>query len=296
MAQFDPIAGTLPGMAELSPTLELLVAQIGDRLGRLDTRLGVIVRLRYGLDRGVPRTLEEVGEHFGLTRERIRQILLTVNPDLQEMLDELTRERERTRVSQIRTEIREYVLAHPGATRHQVAMRVSLNSGFRVDEETVRSAFSKAELRKYFIWRQTGEIQWADDEILDSLRLAISLCSPLTTGKYDQLRWDGDLDGPSLALILQRFGSWRAACKKAGIPSGQARRRHYSSKWTDEELLWWIAKGLQQGPRTGTYPGMERWLRKQPGAPSLATVRNRLGAWNQVKTDALEAIARRDVL
>ena len=30
--------------------------------------------VRFGLDRGEPRTLEEVGEHFNLTRERIRQI------------------------------------------------------------------------------------------------------------------------------------------------------------------------------------------------------------------------------
>ena len=33
-----------------------------------------ILKLRFGLDRGEPRTLEEVGEHFNLTRERIRQI------------------------------------------------------------------------------------------------------------------------------------------------------------------------------------------------------------------------------
>lgn len=30
--------------------------------------------LRFGLGRGVPRTLEEVGEHVHLTRERVRQI------------------------------------------------------------------------------------------------------------------------------------------------------------------------------------------------------------------------------
>jgi DNA-directed RNA polymerase sigma subunit (sigma70/sigma32) len=34
----------------------------------------VILRLRYGLDRGEPRTLEEVGYALSLTRERIRQI------------------------------------------------------------------------------------------------------------------------------------------------------------------------------------------------------------------------------
>ena len=33
-----------------------------------------LMRDVFGLDRGEPRTLEEVGEHFNLTRERIRQI------------------------------------------------------------------------------------------------------------------------------------------------------------------------------------------------------------------------------
>ena len=32
------------------------------------------MRLRFGLDDGQPRTLEEVGKEFGVTRERIRQI------------------------------------------------------------------------------------------------------------------------------------------------------------------------------------------------------------------------------
>jgi RNA polymerase primary sigma factor len=40
----------------------------------LDDREKEILCLRYGLDRGEPRTLEEVGEQFDLTRERIRQI------------------------------------------------------------------------------------------------------------------------------------------------------------------------------------------------------------------------------
>jgi RNA polymerase primary sigma factor len=30
--------------------------------------------MRFGLDGGQPRTLEEVGRHFGVTRERVRQI------------------------------------------------------------------------------------------------------------------------------------------------------------------------------------------------------------------------------
>ncbi len=52
----------------------LLPIEINRLLAPLDDREREILRLRFGLDRGEPRTLEEVGEHFNLTRERIRQI------------------------------------------------------------------------------------------------------------------------------------------------------------------------------------------------------------------------------
>src|ERR1051326_3902697 len=52
----------------------LLPDEINRLLAPLDDREREILKLRFGLDRGEPRTLEEVGEHFNLTRERIRQI------------------------------------------------------------------------------------------------------------------------------------------------------------------------------------------------------------------------------
>ncbi len=52
----------------------LLPEEIARLLSPLDDREREILKLRFGLDRGEPRTLEEVGEHFSLTRERIRQI------------------------------------------------------------------------------------------------------------------------------------------------------------------------------------------------------------------------------
>ena len=43
-------------------------------LEKLNERERTVLVLRYGLDNGVPRTLDEVGQRFELTRERIRQI------------------------------------------------------------------------------------------------------------------------------------------------------------------------------------------------------------------------------
>jgi RNA polymerase sigma factor (sigma-70 family) len=54
--------------------IAVLPEEIRRLLSPLDDREREILRLRFGLDRGEPRTLEEVGEHFNLTRERIRQI------------------------------------------------------------------------------------------------------------------------------------------------------------------------------------------------------------------------------
>ncbi|MFV0308002.1 MAG: RNA polymerase sigma factor RpoD [Desertimonas sp.] len=55
-------------------TRTMLTQAVGDVLGELSDREQEIVRLRFGLDGGQAKTLEEVGREFGVTRERIRQI------------------------------------------------------------------------------------------------------------------------------------------------------------------------------------------------------------------------------
>ncbi len=52
----------------------LLKEQLSDVLNTLTPREAKVLRLRFGLDDGRARTLEEVGEEFNVTRERIRQI------------------------------------------------------------------------------------------------------------------------------------------------------------------------------------------------------------------------------
>ena len=52
----------------------MLKEQLEDVLETLTPRERKVLKLRFGLDDGRPRTLEEVGREFGVTRERIRQI------------------------------------------------------------------------------------------------------------------------------------------------------------------------------------------------------------------------------
>ena len=59
---------------EESAANQLLKEQVKDLLGSLSEREQKIVRLRFGLEDGKSHTLEEVGQEFSVTRERIRQI------------------------------------------------------------------------------------------------------------------------------------------------------------------------------------------------------------------------------
>jgi RNA polymerase sigma factor (sigma-70 family) len=65
LAVVDPAASALEGDA---------VSQIEAALSDLEERERLILVLRFGLHGEEPQTLEEIGAHFGLTRERIRQM------------------------------------------------------------------------------------------------------------------------------------------------------------------------------------------------------------------------------
>ncbi len=59
---------------EESAAIQLLKEQVKSMLGALTDREQKILKMRFGLDDGKSHTLEEVGQEFSVTRERIRQI------------------------------------------------------------------------------------------------------------------------------------------------------------------------------------------------------------------------------
>ena len=62
-----------PAAAE-SVEFGLMKEQLRSVLGTLESREAAVVRMRFGLDDGQPRTLDDIGRTFKLSRERIRQI------------------------------------------------------------------------------------------------------------------------------------------------------------------------------------------------------------------------------
>ncbi len=71
LGDFIEGAETAPDEKVARKALERAVTEV---LADLNEREQEVVRLRFGLDDGRPRTLEEVGRQFGVTRERVRQI------------------------------------------------------------------------------------------------------------------------------------------------------------------------------------------------------------------------------
>jgi len=74
--------GTLVDIIDFKQTLppdqglikESLMKEIDSALSILGKREAEIIRMAYGLDGYSPKTLDEIAEHFGLTRERVRQL------------------------------------------------------------------------------------------------------------------------------------------------------------------------------------------------------------------------------
>ena len=65
---------TMPRVPESNIVMEDDLQQVMELLGKMDKREAAVLRLRFGLDGEEPKTLKEIGECLGLTRERVRQI------------------------------------------------------------------------------------------------------------------------------------------------------------------------------------------------------------------------------
>ena len=85
---------------------------MSELINRLEERESEIIKLRFGIERDSPLTLEEVGSIFGITRERVRQLQNMALLKMRRIMfsnerqlsraevDEANRERERMRVFQ----------------------------------------------------------------------------------------------------------------------------------------------------------------------------------------------------
>jgi RNA polymerase primary sigma factor len=73
-------------------------------IGRLEDREAEIIQLRFGLDGNPPLTLEEVGERFDVTRERVRQIQNIAIHKMRRLMADNERQRSKEEIHEERIE------------------------------------------------------------------------------------------------------------------------------------------------------------------------------------------------
>ena len=231
------------------------------------------------------KSLEEIGEKFGITRERVRQILLKSGaPSFQEV--RALRESIRAdKLEEVKNSALKLASQHPNKTIDEVADELN------VSPIEIRRIMSSQEINLFARPLRTSDPKWSDQDIIDVLKEAATLEFPLTVKAYSKLLEDGFLKGPSAARISQRFRSWQAACDLAEVEAGTRTRPLDLSRWTDDDLYAAVINYLQLPQSTGAATDYDSWASGQDDVPSMGTLRNRLGAWNQIRNTAIEMMA-----
>lgn len=228
-------------------------------------------------------TLEEIGQQVGLTRERVRQILKKHNiadpADIRRQ-ESLKKKEEMIELGQ---RIEQWVREHPGCTLPELAFALSLDqSQARVGVPgSCAHLIVNPEANRRF---NVSPRRWTRVEVLDALRRAAMFEQPLSYVRYDELRTTHSINGPSAIRVLQIFGTWAKACSEAGVEHGRRIRATYPRRWSEDEMVDFVASFLQQSS-TGSLAAYEQWA-KQNDAPSGPTIRLQFGSWPEAKTRA----------
>jgi len=229
-------------------------------------------------------SFSQIGKAVGCSAENARRVLFrrtgqTGRQDRAEQRERASEARER-----LARRLKEAMRESPGSTLADVSARVGCT------EAEARRLTSLAD-RKLLLSspskRATSRLQWTNDELLDVLREAQIYEFPLTGPTYDELVQIGEIKGPTRRVFFQRFGSWAAACAAAGVQGVDAVRETYHSLWSDEDLFEFVWQYLVDPRTDGSFAGYESWARDATGAPSGGTLRNRLGAWSDIRDAAI---------
>lgn len=231
-------------------------------------------------------TLDVIGKNFGLSRERIRQILAKHGgPTAEQVRSRRASEAliaQRAREAAVATDVRAAVRSRGPMTVAEVAEMTG------IDASDVSKFWPQDVSHLRLHTTGTYESRWSDEAILDAIRNAALYEFPLTTNAYAELLSQGQIKGPSMPRIWQRFGSWTSACEAAGVVAGQTMRRHYESRWSDDDLLRIVRRYLLDPEAPTSATRFDEWKRAcAPDGPSFQTLRNRFGSWTEAKRRAL---------
>lgn len=189
--------------------------------------------------------------------------------------------------------ISQYLLEKPGSTREEIS--VVLNRP--LDEVTTASRpvdwliLEADELHEPRERTESAAIGATRDRARAALLAASLMAKPLSHQAYTDLLKSGRVKGPSVARIVQLFGSWTDACNLVGVESGQPLRNNYERTWDRDQLLTFVERFLREPRFRGASHQFDEWrktVNSSEKVPSLGTVRNIVGGtWNDIRTTTL---------
>lgn len=191
-----------------------------------------------------------------------------------------------------------YLLDKPGSTLIEVSRALSMT----LEEATTASRtvdwllLAEDELVEPENRQESSTIAATRDRARAALLAASLMAKPLSHQAYTDLLKSGRVKGPSVARIVQLFGSWTDACTLVGVESGQPLRNNYERTWDKDQLLVFVERFLKEPTFRGASHQFDDWRKSLIGVekvPSLGTVRNIVGGtWNDIRTTALRRMRR----
>jgi hypothetical protein len=197
------------------------------------------------------------------------------------------------RRSEMTMQISRYLQDKPGVTLEEIA--TALNAPLTDVTAAARPVdwliLGADELVQPTVRVESDAIVASRDRARAALLAASLMAKPLSHQSYTALLREGRVKGPSVARIVQLFGSWTTACNEVGVTSGEPLRSNYERTWTEDDLLNYVERFLRDTAFRGASHQFDQWratVNHSEKVPSLGTVRNIVGGtWNDIRSQAL---------
>ena len=242
----------------------------------LGSRDAAIVRAR-----GRGDTLSEIAARFGLSAERVRQIVALAGTVDKRAARHARSERDRAAAQERAGEMLAAWRAGAGYGELAAELGVSRACLEAVLKAHMTPADRWARRRILAVARNGGLRRHTDAQLLEVVREVVKRAGEVPTGKrYDEIARAQGL--PSISTIENRLGGWNAALQAAGYSPVSYGRSSYTVRWTGHACL---EAARRAADELGGIPSLREYELLSQGRddlPSAATLRKRLGLWSQL--------------
>jgi AraC-like DNA-binding protein len=226
-------------------------------------------------------SLDEIALRFGVSRERVRQILRAHGGPAPQDIAEARRRRAEAQAEQRIDEL--LALWRAGEQPRSAADKLGLQAAacrstierFATDVDRAARKASMAGARQIQLY--------SDRDIILALT-SVSVRVGRVPSAKEYAAHARALNYPSLPTVLNRMGGWTHALHAAGMRPLSAPARSRKRRWTEESCWAALRSVVDELGEIPTVLSYERHALGRPELPSAATVRNRLGRWSAITT------------